>query len=164
MADTGKQKNKGGRPSLYQQVWNNHEGLLRISGWAKDGLSNEQIAENMGIHVSTLYEWQTKYSEFAEALKINKEIVDRHVENALYKRAIGYEYEELTYETNAEGTERLTKRVKKQVAPDTTAQIFWLQNRKPRDWRDRRNGSEDSGGSGKIEEMMDSIRRSTGKV
>ena len=59
----------GGRPSEFNKIWNNEDGLLRIAGWARDGLSNEQIAKNMGINVSTLYDWQKKYGEFAEALK-----------------------------------------------------------------------------------------------
>nr|DAM45828.1 MAG TPA: terminase small subunit [Caudoviricetes sp.] len=128
----------GGRPSEFNRIWNNEDGLLRIAGWARDGLTNEQIAENMGIGLSTLYEWQKRYTEFADALKTNKEIVDRHVENALLKRALGYEHVECTYEADEEtGEMRITKRITKQVVPDTTAQIFWLKNRKPEDWRDK---------------------------
>lgn len=59
-----------------------------------DGLTDEQIAKNIGITSSTLYEWKKKYSEFSEALKRGKEIVDRQVENALLKRALGYQYVE----------------------------------------------------------------------
>ncbi len=32
----------------------------------------------------------------------------------------------------------ITKKVKKQVAPNPTAAIFWLKNRKPDEWRDRK--------------------------
>ena len=78
----------GGRPSEFNKIWNNEDGLLRIAGWARDGLSNEQIAKNMGINVSTLYDWQKKYGEFAEALKKSKEIADRQVENALFKSCL----------------------------------------------------------------------------
>ena len=66
-----------------------------------------------------------------------KEVVDFEVENMLYKRAMGYEYDEVKeeYEMGV-----LTKRTitKKTVVPDTSAQIFWLKNRKPTEWRDRR--------------------------
>lgn len=128
----------GGRPSEFNKIWNNEDGLLRIAGWARDGLTNEQIAENMGIGLSTLYEWQKRYPEFSDALKTSKEVVDLHVENALLKRALGYEYVERTYEPDKEtGEMRITKRITKQVVPDTTAQIFWLKNRKPEDWRDK---------------------------
>ena len=120
------------------QEWLEPEGLLKIEGWARDGLTDEQIAHNMGIAYSTLREWRDSYSALSAALKRGKEVVDRMVENALLKRALGYEYEEVS--EKFEGgvlTER--KVTKKQVVPDTTAQIFWLKNRKPIDWRDKRN-------------------------
>ena len=112
--------------------WLSEDGLIKIQGWARDGLIDEQIAHNMGITTKTLYEWKNKYSEISEALKKGKEVIDRQVENALLKRALGYAYDETTYEDGVE-----TKRVKKEVAPDTTAQIFWLKNRKPAEWRDK---------------------------
>ena len=120
--------------------WITEEGLLKIEGWARDGLTDEQISHNIGIHPSTLYDWQKKYSEIAEALKNGKEVVDRQVENALLKRALGYEYEEVKQiiEKDEKGKDR--KRIEKtikQVIPDTTAQIFWLKNRKPEEWRKR---------------------------
>ena len=112
--------------------WLSEDGLIKIQGWARDGLIDEQIAHNMGITTKTLYEWKNKYGEISEALKKGKEVIDRQVENALLKRALGYTYDETTYEDGIE-----TKRVKKEVAPDTTAQIFWLKNRKPTEWRDK---------------------------
>jgi len=120
--------------------WITEEGLLKIEGWARDGLTDEQISHNIGIHPSTLYDWQKKYSEIAEALKNGKEVVDRQVENALLKRALGYEYEEVKQiiEKDEKGKDR--KRIEKtikQVIPDTTAQIFWLKNRKPAEWRNK---------------------------
>ena len=130
----------GGRPSPYEEIKDN---LILVEGWARDGLTNEQIAHNLGVSVKTLYEWQKNHCEFRNALKRGKEVVDREVENALFKRAMGYEYEEVTKEriTSVDGktTEMAeTKRVLKQVAPDVTAQIFWLKNRKPKEWRDKR--------------------------
>lgn len=112
--------------------WLTVDGLIKLQGWARDGLSDEQIAHNMGISRSTLSEWKNKYSDIADTLKKTKEIVDREVENALFRRAMGYKYDEVTYERGEE-----VKRVTKEVAPDTTAQIFWLKNRKPAEWRDK---------------------------
>ncbi|MGL6058998.1 MAG: helix-turn-helix domain-containing protein, partial [Culicoidibacterales bacterium] len=57
---------------------------------------------------------------------------------SLLKRALGYEYDEVTTTTYSNGEEE-TKRVTKHVVPDTTAQIFWLKNRKPDDWRDKKD-------------------------
>ena len=116
------------------EYWLTPEGLLKIEGWARDGLTDEQIAKNIGVSVSTLNNWKIKYVEILESLKRGKEVVDRQVENALLKRALGYTYEEITYEGGVE-----TKRVVKEVVPDTTAQIFWLKNRKREAWADRQN-------------------------
>ena len=112
--------------------WLEKDKLILLEGWARDGLTDEQIAKNIGIATSTFYEWKKKELEFSEALKKGKEVIDFEVENALLKRALGYEYEEETYENGI-----LTKKVKKQVAPDTTAQIFWLKNRQVKKWRDK---------------------------
>lgn len=133
------------------QEWLEPEGLLKLEAWARDGLTDEQIASNMGIVPSTLYEWKNKFSEISESLKRGKEVVDIQVENALLKRALGYSYTETTKELkyNAETEQQelvTTKVVTKEVVPDTTAQIFWLKNRKPNEWRDKPKEYEDEGG------------------
>ncbi len=117
------------------EEWLTDEGLIKIEGWARDGLTDEQIAHNMGIAASTLYEWKKKHSEFSETLKRGKEVIDRQVENALLKRALGYKYDEVTIEESDDGFKK--KVVTKEVVPDTTAQIFWLKNRKSAEWRDK---------------------------
>lgn len=76
------------------QRWLEPDGLLLLEGWARDGLTDEQLAEKMGINPATLYDWKNKHPEISEALKKGKEIVDIQVENALLKRALGYEYME----------------------------------------------------------------------
>ena len=116
--------------------WLTPEGLLKLEGWARDGLTDEQIAKNIGISRSTLNVWKDRYSDISDALKRGKEIVDRQVENALLKRALGYEYEEVKkkFECGVMTERTVTK---KEVIPDTTAQIFWLKNRKPDKWRDK---------------------------
>lgn len=144
-------------PGKYHD-WITEEGLLKIEGWARDGLTDEQIAHNIGIVPSTLYEWQKKYPKISESLKRGKEVIDRQVENALLKRALGYEYEEVKQiiEKDEKGKDR--KRIEKtvkHVAPDTTAQIFWLKNRKPEQWRDKR----DIEHKGSLEVKNDDIKR-----
>ena len=128
------------------QEWLTEEGLLQLEAWARDGLTDEQIAANIGISRSTLNEWKKKYSDISDTLKRGKEVVDIQVENALLKRALGYTYKEVTREKvfNPEtGQYELmpTKEVTKEVVPDTTAQIFWLKNRRPEQWRDKRDVS-----------------------
>lgn len=112
--------------------WLTEEGLIQIEGWARDGLIDEQIAQNMGISYSTFKDWKKKFSDFSAVLKRGKEVVDRQVENALLKTAIGYVYEEEIV-TNAGDVVV----VKKYSKPNTTAQIFWLKNRKRGQWTDK---------------------------
>lgn len=90
--------------------WEEKEKILLLQGWARNGLTNEQIASNMEIAVSTLWEWRKKSPKISNALKIGKDEADIQVENALYKAAL-------------EG--------------NTTAMIFWLKNRRSKDWRDK---------------------------
>ena len=124
--------------------WLEADNLILIAAWARDGLNLEQISQKMGISSKTLSRWKEKYSPICLALKKGKEIADIVVENALYKRAVGYKYTETTREARYDestGEYKLviTKTVEKEVMPDTTAQIYWLKNRKPETWRDRRD-------------------------
>lgn len=118
--------------------------LVVIEGWARNGLTIEQIAKNLGISKVTFYKYISEHTELSERLKKGKEIVDIEVENALLKRALGYKVDEVTKEL-IEDEEmgiselKVTKIVTKEVAPDTTAQIFWLKNRKPEEWRDKKD-------------------------
>jgi hypothetical protein len=145
------------------QEWLEPEGLLKIEGWARDGLTDEQIANNIGISVSCLNNWKNKYVEILESLKKGKEVVDRQVENALLKRALGYEYTETTREYIPELDEmKTTKKVTKQVAPDTTAQIFWLKNRKPDKWRDKQE-YEDRTAIEKLDEILKGLHDNAAK-
>lgn len=143
--------------------------LILVEGWARDGLTDEQIANNLGISTSTFYEYKKNYSEFSESLKRGKEIVDYEVENALLKRALGYEFEEKTYETRWDENqgrfrEVLTKKVKKEVVPDTTAQIYWLNNRKPKQWRNKRNDEENNNENlNKVEQLLSKIKEEANK-
>lgn len=151
----------GGRPSKYES--HVKPKLLLIEAWARDGLVDDQIANNLGIGVATLYEYKNKYPEFAEALKNGKDDVDVIVENSLLKRAVGFEYEEVTREPlynpvtgepilgdDGEPKIVVTKVIRKMVNPDTTAQIFWLKNRRPKQWRDK----QDIEHSGELKQTM----------
>lgn len=128
-----------GRPSMADK-WIKGDGLIKVRGWARDGLTNEQIAHNIGINVKTLYDWQNKYSDFCNALKDTKDIVDRQVENALYNSACGFIGDDGKY-----------------YPPSTTAQIFWLKNRKRLEWRDKieQEITGADGGAIKVQSMTD---------
>ena len=118
------------------EKWLEPESLVLLEGWARDGLTDEQIANNMGVRRETLYDWKKKHPNISNALKKGKEVVDIQVENALLKRALGYEYTEEKVEISEKDGRKVTQTVK-HVAPDTTAQIFWLKNRRPEKWRDK---------------------------
>lgn len=256
------------------EYWITPEGLLKIEGWARDGLIDEQIAQKIGVSRSTLNKWKQDYSDISDALKKGKEIVDRQVENALLKRALGYTYTEVTRERiedkgqnkrhngvqelteqdwafakayfghaccycgrhidltkdhlrplNQGGTlsrdnvvpcckscnsskkdhewkgwyqkqpfynkaradkvceymtfiaelrsiepeeddKRLvvTKVVTKEVIPDTTAQIFWLKNRKPKDWRDKINYKEFNSAESEADGFLEALKEEAASV
>lgn len=126
------------------QQWIEPDGLLKIEGWARDGLSEEQIARNMGCASSTLYVWKDKFPELSQALKRGREVVIREVENALIKKALGYDavetVEELRFNRKTGKSEMVvTKKTCKHIAPDTGAIAFTLKNLAPEKWRDKRD-------------------------
>lgn len=105
----------------------------------------------MGINPATFYRWKDKFGEFCEAIKKGKAPVDIQVENALLKRALGYQYEEVTTEIEDIPTGRTDeygnpifkqrkhiKKVAKTIPPETAAAFIWLKNRRPDKWRDKR--------------------------
>lgn len=126
--------------------WITPDGLLRIEGWARDGLTDAQIAKNIGINVATLYKWQNQHSEISNALKKGKAPVDLEVENALLKSALGYTVTvkkpvKVKVEKMKPGVGRVMEEViqmteeEVHIPPNTTAQIYWLNNRRPDRWR-----------------------------
>ena len=119
--------------------WLTDDGLLRVGGWARDGLTDEEIALKIGIARTTIYDWKLKYPTFAAALADTKDVADRKVETSLYKRATGYDYDEIKtvsiFENGrATGATQITK-TRKHVPADVTAIIYWTSNRKPAAWR-----------------------------
>lgn len=107
--------------------WLTPEGLTLLEGWARDGLTDEQIARKMNISIATFYNWKSSYLEILEALKKGKEVVDFEVENALLSAA---------------------------KSGNVAAQIFWLKNRRPDKWRDH-PASADSVENDKLKKMRD---------
>lgn len=115
------------------EEWMTDDKLVILEGWARDGLTDEQIAANVGISVRTLYRWKQQYCQICHALKKGKDTADREIENALFKRAKGYDFTE-TRIKKKDGVVVEETVITKHIPGDTTAQIFWLKNRKPEYW------------------------------
>ena len=152
----------------YQQ-WNEPDGLLRLEAWARDGLTDEQIAKNIGIRRETVIQWKKLYPNISNAIKRGKEVIDIEVENSLFKRAMGYEYEEIktVIEQDIEGNKKTkVEKIKKHVLPDVTAQIFWLKNRKPIKWRDRLSNIDNDNhvDNGEADSYLDALKSKVPEV
>ncbi len=99
--------------------WLTDEGLLKIKQWARLGLTDEQIAKNMGINPATYYRWINKYCDICEAIKKGRQQSVEILENAMFKKAIGF----------TEGD--------KYYPPDNVSLIFLLKNWGRNQYRDR---------------------------
>lgn len=121
---------KRGRPSKIDGM--DFEMLFRL---AQLGVTDEEIAHVLGIATSTVYNLKKSHPDFLEAIKRGKEEADNNVEISLYKRARGYEHDEDKIFLH-EGNPVIVPTIK-HYPPDPTAIIFWLKNRRPKDWRDK---------------------------
>jgi len=102
------------------------------------GATDQEIADFFDVHVSTIHRWKHVHPEFCDALKIGKEVADNRVERSLYQRAIGYEQDEVKIFMPAQAVEPVYAPFRAKIAPDVTAAIFWLKNRRSQEWRDAR--------------------------
>lgn len=127
---TTKKPSKGGRPTKYKVEYAKQAKIL-----CEKGFIDTEIADFFGIAVSTLNLWKDAHSEFMESLKDGKRHSDDKVVEALYNKALGYKLTDVKEEIGDAGKKITT--TTKQVAGDTSAQIFWLKNRQPEQWREK---------------------------
>lgn len=135
----------------YQEWIDDPDKKTLLSGWARKGLSDQQIAKNIGISRSTLNEWRKKYPDISDALKKGKEVADAEVENALYLKCIGQKVQlKKTFKVKKIEYSESGKKIKEEehletgevevyIPPDTKAIVFWLTNRMREDWKERQN-------------------------
>lgn len=136
--------------------WLEQDKLTLLEGWARDGLTDEQIANNIGISRSTLFEWRKNNQDISNALKKGKEVVDIEVENALLKRALGYTITLKEQKVDKDGcVHDLIKDV--HIPGDITAQIFWLKNRRKTQWRDKVEVETNGEELNKVRELLTKI-------
>lgn len=139
-----------------------------LEAWARDGLTDEQIANNMGIRRSTLNEWKKKFPDISDTLKKNKEIADAKVEKSLFQRALGTKVKVKKPIKVKEIKTKDGKRTEKEhieyveeevyIPPDTTALIYWLKNRLPAKWRDKPIDTGDAGSLEAQNELINAIK------
>ncbi len=157
--------------------WSGHPDKLKLlSGWARDGLTDEEIAKNIGISRSTLADWKNKFPDISDALKKGKEEADYEVEDSLFKRATGYtakikktfKVKKVRYSETGRKIEELEELEQGEdevhIPADVTAMIFWLKNRRPDKWKDRRieiDLGEDEDARGIISMMEEETKRET---
>ena len=134
-----------GRPTDYKPAY--AEGARAL---ASKGATDAEIADFYNVDVRTIYRWKNAHDEFCQALKAGKEVADERVERSLYHRAIGYEQEEVKIFMPAGAEKPVYAPFTAKIAPDTTAAIFWLKNRRPDLWRDRVNHEHGGEGGGPL--------------
>ena len=137
-------RNPGGRPSKYEPEFA-HKALKLC----EQGATVREVAEFFSVSERTVHNWSHEHVEFFQALKLGRETADIRVEQALYRRAMGYSHDSV-HVSNYQGMVTLTPIVE-HYPPDTTAAIFWLKNRRPQDWRDRQQHEHSGPNGGPIE-------------
>ena len=136
----------GAKPKYTE--WLTHDGLLRIEGWARDGLSLAQIAHNVGVADSTFRRWKEENEDLSAAIKRGNAPVDLEVENAMLKSALGHKETvrkaiKVKTEKQKVGEGKIVEEhieyVDEEVyiPPQVVAQIFWLKNRRPDKWKEK---------------------------
>lgn len=140
----------GGRPTKYKPEY-----VAQAAKLCKLGATTNELADFFQVSTSTVCLWQVEYKEFSDAIKMAKDAADRRVEQSLFNRAMGYTHDEVDIRTVAlgdnQGSEIVQTPIKKHYAPDPTAMIFWLKNRKPGEWRDRVEHTGADGGAMQME-------------
>lgn len=121
-----------GRPSEYKEEY-----AAQSSKLTALGATDQEIADFFEIDVRTVYRWKHDYPEFCQSLKDGKEQADARVQRSLYQRAIGYEQDEVKIFMPGGADKPVYAPFRAKVAPDTTAAIFWLKNRRPEEWREK---------------------------
>lgn len=120
---------------LRKKYWTGADGISLITSWRRNGIAMDEVANRIGVSPTTLDRWRQESEEMDRALTITDDLVDGMVEGSLFKRAMGYDYEEETYTVDETGRKVLIRVVKKHVPADVKAMAIWLYNRRSGAWR-----------------------------
>lgn len=121
-----------GRPTDYKPEY-----VQQAEKLCNLGATDEEIADFFDVDVRTVYRWKNAHPEFCQALNIGKDVADARVERSLFQRAVGYRQDAVKIFMPASASEPVYAPYVENIAPDTTAAIFWLKNRKRDEWRDK---------------------------
>ena len=129
-------KHKAPTNAMYE-FWVTDDGLAIIAGWARVGLADVDIANNCGVSKATFSRWRAKYPEIAKRIKENRGVANMRVVNAVYQRAVGYDYTETKTVAKIIDGKKVaeTHTALKHVVPDVGAQAFWLKNQDKAHWK-----------------------------
>lgn len=119
-----------GRPTDYKAAY-----CEQATKLCQLGATDQELADFFEVNVASIYRWKISHPPFCEALKVGKAAADERVERSLFAKATGFEHDTVKI-FNAEGVPLIVP-FREKVAPDVTACIFWLKNRRPKEWRDR---------------------------
>ncbi len=153
----------GAKPKYTE--WLTPDGLLRIEGWARDGLSLAQIAHNVGVADSTFRRWKEENEALSAAIKRGNAPVDLEVENAMLKSALGHKETvrkaiKVKTEKQKVGEGKIVEEhieyVDEEVyiPPQVIAQIFWLKNRRPDKWKEKQVVEADTSALEKLDAIL----------
>lgn len=123
---------KKGRPTKYKNEYVDQAYKLCLLG-----ATDRDLADFFAVDIATLYRWKTSHPTFCEALKEGKNYKDSQVEKSLLERATGYNCPET--KVFCHNGEIITANVTRHYPPDPTSMIFWLKNRQPEKWRDKKD-------------------------
>lgn len=143
------EKKKRGRKSEYRTEYSDQALKLCLLG-----ATDKELAEFFSVSEQTLNKWKKDYPEFLESLKKGKSIADANVASRLYNRAIGYDCKATKFAAS-EGKITDSKEYIEHYPPDTTAAIFWLKNRQPEKWRDKKEVDANVSLSDELESLSD---------
>lgn len=138
--------------------WLKKDNLILLEGWARNGLSNEQIAHNMGITTETLRVWKRDNSVISATLNKSKEIADLQVENALFRKCLGYKETVKEIRVDKNGKQQPASVREIYIQPDITAIKFWLVNRQRDRWKEKVEEIVDDTQMQKVEELLNKIK------
>lgn len=145
-------------PNKYS-YWTTAEGLLKLECWARGGLVDKEIADKMGTTVKSLCEWKNKFPAIREALKKGKEEPDEQVKKSLLKTALGYPTVEKKVKKDGNGKILEEVIITREVPPNPTSIIFWLKNRRPNEWREKKEVDYNLDKTKEVDGLSESIKK-----